>query len=256
MIRIRTVIVDDEPLGRAGVRVLLEGDPEVEIVAECADVPEAAHAISSLTPDLLFLDVHLPGQNGFDLVRSVAPDKAPIVVFVTAFDQHALQAFDADAVDYVVKPIDEDRFALAVRRAKAHVRRLRLERSADDIAERLPSRPGARSAPVRFVVRAGERSVVIPAGEVEWIEAADYYARLHAGRDSHLLRESLTSLAGRLSGAGFFRVHRSALVRIADVVEIRADAHGRHEVVLRSGTRLPLSRRRREALQHAIQHGV
>jgi two-component system, LytTR family, response regulator len=252
MTSVRTMIVDDEPLGRAGVRVLLEQDPDIEVVAECADVPEAANAIRTHAPDLLFLDVQMPGLNGFDLVRCMPAGSAPVVVFVTAFDSHALQAFDAEAIDYVVKPIDEDRFAAAVRRAKTHVRRLRLERATGGLAELLLP-PGPTGVPVRFVVRTGSRSVIIPAGDVEWIEAADYYARLHVRDGSHLLRESLTSLAKRLTRAGFVRVHRSALVRVTEVIEIRPAARNRHELVLRSGARLPVSRRRLEALERALE---
>jgi two-component system LytT family response regulator len=238
---LRALIVDDEPLARTLVRVLLERDAEVTVCGECSGVDAAAEAARS-RPDILFLDVQMPEVDGFDLLAQMGVDKPPVVVFVTAYDQYAVRAFEVHALDYLLKPIDDARFAQALTRAKAQARSRR-EGAVDRRLGALLA-DHARHAR-RFLVRTREKTVVVDAGQIDWIEAADYYATLHAGGRAHLLRETLTELAQRLDPARFVRVHRSAIVNLERVVEIHPLFRGDSELVLRDGTRVRLSRTRR-----------
>jgi two-component system LytT family response regulator len=246
---LRALVVDDEPLARQLVRVLLEGDTEVTVCGDCSGVDAAAETARA-RPDILFLDVQMPEVDGFELLARIGVEKAPVVVFVTAYDQYALRAFEVHAIDYLLKPIDESRFRQALARAKAQARARR-----DGAVDR---RLGALLADHarharRFLVRTREKTIVVDAGQIDWIEAADYYATLHAGGQAHLLRETLTELAQRLDPARFFRVHRSAIVNLERVVEIHPLFRGDSELVLRDGTRVRLSRtRRREFHQRFV----
>jgi two-component system LytT family response regulator len=241
---IRAVVVDDEPLARAGLRALLEDDPDMVVVAECANGHEAVAALRAHAPDLVLLDVQMPGLDGFGVVREIGADRMPVVVFATAFDQYALQAFEARALDYLLKPFTDERFRDVLGRAKEQVR------------QRRPGAPGMPSAaPARLEVRLGNRVVFVRIDDVDWVEAADYYVRLHVGPASHLVRETMQELEARLDGRRFVRVHRSAIVNVERVRELRTVAAGRHEVVLRDGTRLPLSRSRREIVARALAGG-
>jgi two-component system LytT family response regulator len=257
MTRIRTLLVDDEPLARAGLRALLGGDPNVEVVGECGDGPEAVEAIEALRPDLLFLDVQMPEMDGFDVLRSVRTATPPVTVFVTAYDRHALRAFEAQAWDYVLKPVDEDRFARTLERAKAQVRRVHAEDLRLRLAALLSSpAPPAEPAPEppyrhRLVVKSAGRATPIHAEDVDWIEGADYYVRLHVSGRAHLLRESMATLERELDPRRFCRVHRSAIVNMDRVREIRSGAPT--EVVLLDGTAIPLSRARREHLEAQLR---
>jgi two-component system LytT family response regulator len=238
--RLRALVVDDEPLARSLLRVLLARDPEFEVAGECGGV-EAAGEVARTRPDVLFLDVQMPEVDGFDVLAALEPDRVPVVVFVTAWDHYAVRAFDVHAVDYVLKPIDEARFAEALARAKARARArgpgadARLGALLDDHARRLR----------RFLVHTREKTVVVDAAQVDWIEAADYYATLHVGGKAHLVRETLTDLARRLDPEKFFRVHRSAIVNLDRVREIHPLFRGDAELVLDGGTRVRLSRTRR-----------
>jgi two-component system LytT family response regulator len=235
------LVVDDEPLARALVRLLLERDPEVAVAGECTGVAAAAE-VERLRPDILFLDVQMPEVDGFDVLAEIGPERAPVVVFVTAFDRYAARAFEVHALDYVLKPIDEARFAVAVGRAKAQARARRAGTSDPRLGALLEDH--ARHTR-RFLVRTHDRTVVVNAEDVDWIEAADYYASLHVGGKTHLLRETLTQLAARLDPERFFRVHRSAIVNLDRVREIHPLFRGDSELVLKDGTRLRLSRSRR-----------
>jgi two-component system LytT family response regulator len=263
---VRTLVVDDEPLARAGLRALLDEDPEVAVVAECANGREAVAAVRAHAPDLVLLDVQMPGLDGFGVVREVGADAMPVVVFATAFDQYALRAFEARALDYLLKPFTDERFRDVLARAKAQVRQRRAgalgARLAGELAALLagggapaPAAPPPPPGPARVPVRLGTRTAFVRLDDVDWIEAADYYARLHVGGASHLLRETMDELEARLDPRRFVRVHRSAIVRVDRVRELRAVAAGRHEVVLRDGTRLPLSRSRRERVERALAGG-
>jgi two-component system, LytTR family, response regulator len=238
---LRALIVDDEPLARALLRVLVERDPEVAVAGECGGV-EAAAVVERERPDVLFLDVQMPEVDGFDVLAALAPGRAPVVVFVTAYDQYAVRAFDVHAVDYLLKPVDESRFAEALARAKAQAR-ARRPGAADPRLDALLD-DHARHAR-RFLVRTHDKTVVVEAADVDWIEAADYYATLHVGERAHLVRETLTDLAQRLDPERFFRVHRSAIVNLDRVREIHPLFRGDAELVLAGGTRVRLSRTRR-----------
>ena len=237
---IRALIVDDEPLARERLRTLLAREPDVTLVGEAGDGAAAVRAILEHRPDLVFLDVQMPEIDGFDVLEAVADAPAPAVIFATAFDRHALRAFEVHAIDYLLKPFDRARFAAALDRARVEL--ARGEAAAPRLLAMLKGlsahRPGAR----RLVVRDGGRVFFLPVDEVDWIEAAGNYVRLHAGAVQHLVRETMKSLAERLDPAVFARVHRSAIVNVDRIREMRAGFHGEYEIVLRSGARLQSSR--------------
>lgn len=243
--RWRALIVDDEPLARTLVRVLLEGDPEVVVCGEGSGKGAAAEAART-QPDILFLDVQMPEVDGFDVLAQIGVDNAPVVVFVTAYDHYAVRAFEVHALDYLLKPIDETRFAQALMRAKAQARARRGGATDPRLGALLDDH--ARHAR-RFLVRTREKTVVVDVDQIDWIEAADYYATLHVGGKAHLLRETLIELEQRLDPQRFFRVHRSAIVNLERVREIHPLFRGDCELVLRDGTRVRLSRTRRREFQ-------
>lgn len=230
----KVMIVDDEPLARQVVRLLVESDRELTIVAECSGV-EAAARIEESRPDILFLDVQMPEVGGFDVLERVGIDSVPAVVFVTAYDAYALRAFDAHALDYLLKPFDDRRFYEALSRAKEKVR----------------TRP-AKALVRRFLVRTRDRMVFVKADDIDWIEAADYYASLHAGGKSHLVRQTMTDLEKQLDPEKFVRVHRSAIVNLDRVAELHPLFRGDGILVLHDGTRLRLSRARREEFERRL----
>jgi two-component system, LytTR family, response regulator len=231
--KIRAVIVDDEPLARANLSVLLRPDPEIEIVSECGSGVEAPNEIRRTKPDLLFLDVQMPECDGFDVLELLGNDVPPAVVFVTAYDQYALRAFEAGALDYLLKPFEDARFALAVDRAKQKVAR---------------GRDQPRKLEFITVKSAGQVAFVSPQ-EIDWIEAADYYVGLHVGPKTHLLRRSIAELEQDLDPAVFCRIHRSTIVNLNRLRSLRLNEDGEYTVVLESGTSLRLSRRYRKPLQ-------
>ena len=226
------MVVDDEPIARLALRVLLERDPEIELVAD-GDAAAAERLVPRERPELLFLDVHMPGLDGFELLERIGVETVPAVVFVTAWDRHAKRAFDVGAVDYLLKPFDDERFSLTLSRVKQ-----RLDRSGPR-ADRLR----------RLMARTGDRVTMVDLDQVDWIEAADYYVQLHVGKKSYLLREPMRDLEARLDPRRFMRIHRSAIVAIDRVAELRPSAHGDHCVRLRDGTDLKLSRARRGRLR-------
>jgi two-component system LytT family response regulator len=240
--RLRAVVVDDEPLARDLLRALLARDAEIEVAGDCAGV-DAAEAIGRLRAEVVFLDVQMPEVDGFGVLAALPPGPPPVVVFVTAYDRYALRAFEVHAVDYLLKPIDEGRFAQALARAKARARDRRRGAAPDGRLDALLDDHARHTR--RFLVRTHEKTVVVDAGDVDWIEAADYYATLHVGPRAHLVRETLTGLARRLDPERFFRVHRSAIVNLDRVREIHPLFRGDAELVLEGGTRVRLSRTRR-----------
>ena len=236
MDRVRALIVDDEPLARARIRDLLAADAEVEIAGECGDGVEAVEAIRALAPDLVFLDVQMPERGGFDVVAEIGPDRMPVVVFVTAYDDYALKAFEAHALDYILKPFDEARFRGALSRAKTQVHVAR----------------AARGAPprhlTRLMVKSGDRFVFVKDDEIDWVEADGNYVRLHVGEAEYLLRETIRGLEARLDPERFLRIHRSTIVNLDRVREIHPLFHGEYRVVLADQTKLTLSRGYRDRL--------
>jgi two-component system, LytTR family, response regulator len=258
--RIRTAVVDDEPLARQILRDLLAEDPEIELVAE-GDGAGLAPTIASLELDLLFLDIEMPEVSGFELLECLGPDAAPpgaspVVVFVTAYESYALRAFEARALDYLLKPFSDARFAAALARAKERLAERRGPGPAA-LAELLASLRPAPRPPFaeRLLVPIGAKSVVVPCAEIDWIEAADYYARLHCGGKTYLLRESMASLEARLDPSRFVRIHRSAIVQLDRIVELHPHFKSDQVVVLRGGRRLALSAARRQLLEERLGRG-
>lgn len=237
MTPIGAVVVDDEPLARANIVSLLGTDPEISLLAECSAGADAVKVVRELRPSLLFLDVQMPGLDGFGVLESLGADVPPAVVFVTAFDQYALKAFEAEALDYLLKPYDNARFFRALSRAKAS----------------LTQRPVENRRLERIMVRSAGRISFLTIEEIDWVEAADYYSCLHAGPRTHLLRRSMAELERDLEAERFCRIHRSTIVNLSRVRDLCLDSSGEYEVVLRDETRLKVSRGYREKLQTAMQ---
>jgi two-component system LytT family response regulator len=234
---------------------LLGGDPEIEVVGECAGGAEAARVIKDATPDILFLDVQMPEVDGFEVLRRARPAEVPAVVFVTAHDAYAIRAFEAEALDYLLKPFDDERFHRTVERAKARVREHLVNRLARRMAATLDAR--AEPAPAasyveRLPIRREGKVFFVRVDDVDWIEAADYCVRIHTAGRFHLLRETLGEMESRLDPHRFFRVHRSAIVNLGRIKELQSHFHGDGVVVLHDGSRLRVSRGRRERLHQLL----
>lgn len=248
---IRTLIVDDEPLARERLRTLLADEPDVAVVGECGNGREALRAITEQRPDLVFLDVQMPELDGFEVLRRLGGTGAPAIVFVTAYDQYALRAFDVHALDYLLKPFDRERFGNTLRRV-----RVELQRSAagvlDDRVKRLLLALDRKTQfDQRLAIKSGGRISFVPTEEIEWIEAADNYVRLHTESGVHLLRSTMNEIEERLDPDQFVRIHRSAMVRIARIREIQPWFNGEYVVILRDGTKRTSSRGYRDRL-HAL----
>lgn len=237
MTPIGTMVVDDEPLARASIVSLLRRDPEISVLGECGSGAEAVEAVRERSPSLLFLDVQMPGCDGFAVLESLGIEVPPAVVFVTAYDRYALKAFEAEALDYLLKPYTNERFFRVLSRAKTA----------------LAQRPLESRRSERLMIRSAGRIWFLAVGEIDWVEAADYYPSLHSGARTHLLRRSMRELERDLESRYFCRIHRSTIVNLARVRELRLDSGGEHEVVLRDETRLKVSRSYREKLQAALQ---
>jgi two-component system LytT family response regulator len=229
------LIADDEPAARRGVRQLLAPFPEFAVVGECRNGAEVLASLDTLKPDVVFLDVQMPGIDGFEVIRRRTPDRMPAVVFLTAYDEFAIQAFEAQALDYLVKPVSEARFAATIKRLTRQLRAV----------------PPARDR--NIVVTTSRGTVVLPLHEIDWIESADNYARIWTGGRSYLLREPLRDIERRVRAHGFVRAHRRALVRLGAVRELSMAGAGSPLAVLASGTRIPISRRRRAAFAAAVR---
>ena len=253
---LRTLIVDDEPLARIGVRGLLASHADVEIIGECDNGGIALAMIEREAPDLLLLDVEMPSLSGFDIMRAMRSEGFPIVVLLTAHAEHALRAFDAGAVDYVVKPFTDDRFRRAIERARTRVQ----ERRLSDVAERAPAGSRNNGVPVgasylaRIPVRSLHKTSYVRVQDIVWISASDYYAELHLPNSKPILvRETMHSLEERLDPAVFCRIHRSAIIRLDSVAELYTSSDDRQIVRLRDGTRVLVGRNRRRALEAALR---
>jgi len=232
---VRVLIVDDEPLARQSLRMLVESDRELTIAGECSGI-DAVELIARTKPDLLFLDIQMPEVDGFEVLERAGVDSVPAVIFVTAYDEYALRAFEVHALDYLLKPFDDRRFFAALSRAKAQVK--------------------SRTTPCyarRFCVRTREKVLFVKADDIEWIEAADYYSSFHIGGKAYLLRQTMAELERQLDPAKFVRVHRSAIVNLERVQEMHPLFRGDGVLVLQDGTRLRLSRARREEFERRLQ---
>jgi two-component system LytT family response regulator len=248
---IRAVIVDDEPLARRRIRGLLVEAGDVDVVAECANGREAIQAIEASPPDLLFLDIQMPEVDGFDVLRAIGVDHVPVVIFVTAYDQFALRAFEAHALDYLLKPFDDERFEAALQRARERIR----QQQGGDLDHRLRALlqevRGDRGYLRRLAVPTGPRSVFVRTEEIDWIEAERNYVRLHVGGRTHLLRENLSRIESALDPAAFCRIHRSTIVNVDRIQAVESLFGGEYLVVLHDGTRLTSGRSYRRNL-HAL----
>jgi two-component system LytT family response regulator len=243
---LRVLIVDDETVARRRIRRLLATEGDVVIVGECEDGASALSAIAAEKPDVAFLDVQMPELDGFDVVRSIAPTELPAIVFVTAFDQYALQAFDVHAIDYLLKPFTRERFRTALTRARERLLSRTRQGDVDKLIEHLRT---TRRYPTRVAVRTTDRYVVVNWADVDWVEAADNYVTLHVGAREYLLRDTLASLEQQLDPERFGRIHRSALVQFDRIAELHPASHGDIDLVLRNGVHLTLTRTWREAFR-------
>lgn len=243
---IRVIIVDDEQLARNRIRRMLKTDPSLVVVGEFASGEEALPIIKAHPPDLLFLDVQMPGMDGFGLLSALGDEQLPVVVFVTAFDHYALKAFEAFALDYLLKPFDRKRFEKTVHRAKQVIEHQRLSRTSQNLAALLDSLKPQVTFLERLAVRQGDGIRFIKVEAIDWIEAEGNYVKVHLGHESHLLREPLSHLETRLDPKRFVRIHRSTLVNIDRVVEIHPLFHGNCCLVLQDGTQLTMTRNYRE----------
>jgi two-component system, LytTR family, response regulator len=245
---IRALIVEDEPLARERLKMYLADEPDIEIIGECADGRQAVSAIRSLDPDLVFLDIQLPELDGFGVVEEVGAERMPTVVFVTAYDQHAMRAFDVYALDYLLKPYKRERLRRAVERARAQVRRGKGEALSEQLLSLLESvRPGSRSVE-RLMIKSPGRVYFIRADEIDWIESEGNYVRIHAGKESHFLRDTLGSMEARLDRQKFVRIHRSTIVNVESIKELQPLFSGDYAVILHGGGRLTMSRGHKEKL--------
>ncbi|MFM9915800.1 MAG: LytR/AlgR family response regulator transcription factor [Rhizobacter sp.] len=263
MNKIRTVVVEDEPVSRDRLLALLSEEQDVEVVGACADGRSAATAIANTTPDLVFLDIQLPEMDGLTLARAFDADTRPAVVFVTAHDSYALPAFEIHALDYLLKPFSAQRFRSALAYAREHLAQRRATSIGRHIlgllpdVQATPAPPPVSSTPVsageRLVVKSSGRIYFVKIADIDWCEAAGNYIRVHVGAQAHLIRETMNRLESQLEPRLFVRVHRSTIVNVDRIQELRSSFNGEHVVVLRSGTRLTMSRGYREALQERLK---
>jgi two-component system LytT family response regulator len=261
--RVRTLVVDDEPLARRNLRLLLEADAEVEIVGEAASGREALASIRLHSPDLIFLDIQMPEMDGFGVLENIEAAAMPVIVFVTAFDRYALRAFEFHALDYLLKPFDDARFEKALRQAKLQVE----QREIKDLSRRLIALLEGRDLPAasreparpvyltRLLIKSAGRVFFLKADEIDYVSAEDYYVKLHVGRKNHLLRETMNEMESKLDPEKFIRIHRSSIVNLERVQELQQHFNGDYVVLLHDGTELKLSRNRREQLQSLLKSG-
>ncbi|HEX9637950.1 MAG TPA: response regulator [Acidobacteriota bacterium] len=245
---IRTLIVDDEALARERIRDLLGEEPDIVLAGECATGSEARTALRELTPDLIFLDVQMPELDGFGLLEGIELDHQPVIVFVTAYDQYALRAFEVHAVDYLMKPFDRERFKKALERARREIAQTKNRDLSDQLRHLIRDLGSEKVYTERLVVKSGGRIRFLKAEEIDWIEAAGNYVRLRVGPETHLLRETMAKIEAKLDPIKFLRIHRSTIVNIERVKEIVPRLYGEHVVTLRDGTQLTMSRGYRDKL--------
>ena len=266
--RLRVLIVDDEPLARANLRELLEDESDLVIVGECGNGADAVTRISSDEPDLVLLDIQMPEIDGFGVLRAIGTEHMPAVIFVTASDAHAVRAFEVHAVDYVLKPVDRDRLVEAIGRAKRRLgetpdrdeeseARSRLAALVAEVSAAVATTAGAaRGGVSRLAIKGDGRVIFVRTADVDWIEAMDNYVRLHVGRDTHLMRETLTHLEARLPAQSFLRIHRSTIVNVERIREVQPWFAGDYVLILGDGTKLTTGRRYRAAVQALLDRAL
>jgi two-component system, LytTR family, response regulator len=239
-------------MARQGIRIRLEKDADISVVGECDEGTAAVQCVNDARPDVVFLDVQMPGMNGFDVIRQIPQEQMPLIVFLTAYDQYAVKAFEVHAFDYLLKPIDDERFREVVRRVRRQlelVDKSNLDKRLEALlAEQLEFNASSRRRPDRFAIRSGTKISFVMADEIDWIEASDDYVSLHVGKRTHLLRETLNNLEQRLDPHNFVRIHRSTIIRADRLREIRVLPNRELRVTLGDGTELKVSRTYRDRL--------
>jgi len=249
---LRVIIIDDEPLGRQKIRRLLKSENDVEIVGEYDGGSETVSEVRRLAPDLVFLDIQMPEQDGFDILGQIGEHEIPHVIFVTAYDQYALRAFEIHASDYLLKPFDRERFHSALKRVREDIQKSRTRRVDDRLVALLEDLKASREFPERLAVKSGGRVHFVRTGEVDYVQAAGNYIRLHVGAKSYLLRETMNDIQSKLNPRQFVRIHRSTMVNIESVKELQPWFGGSFVVILQNGTRLNMSRAFRGDLSSTI----
>jgi two-component system, LytTR family, response regulator len=246
--KIKTLIVDDEPIARDRVRRMLLEETDVEIVGECGNGKEAVSFINENQPDLVFLDIQMPEMNGFEALQNLNLNKTPAIIFVTAYDQYAIRAFDVHALDYLLKPFNRERLKRAVTRAREQIEKAGTGKIDERLASLLKDLTSSKKYLERLVVKSVGRVFFLRTDEVDWIEAAGNYVKLHVGREGHLIRETMNGLEAKLNPDKFLRIHRSTLVNIDRIKELNPLFSGDYTVMLKNGTELTLSRNYRDRL--------
>jgi len=251
---LRVLVADDQPMARERLVSLLSAEPGVQVAGTAASGPEAIDCIRSASPDLVFLDLQMPGMDGFKVIEVIGVDRMPATVFVTAYDEYAVRAFEVHALDYLLKPFGRQRFQSALERARRHLERERQGEMAGRLAELLRT---GRQEPTgeRLLVKSGGRVSFVDVESIDWVEAEGNYVRIYAGAQVHLMRETMSGLIGKIGPHRFFRIHRSRIVNIKRVKELLIAGGGDYQVVLFDGTKLGLSRLYRDALQEQLTGG-
>ena len=262
---LRAIIVDDEPLARKGLRLRLAEIENVEVIAECANGREALKEVAETNPDLMFLDIQMPGMSGFDVISKMQQDEMPLIIFVTAFDQYAIEAFDVHAVDYLLKPIDADRLAEAVERAISHAdqngavtdkqRLLELiisitGKSENSITQLLRDHTGVKSYPDKIAIKDGSETTLVLSRDIDWVDAAGDYMCVHANNETHIMRITMKELEEQLDPANFQRVHRSTIVNLDRVDKVCSHMNGEFHLLLNNGSSIKMSRSYKEKVKH------
>jgi two-component system LytT family response regulator len=251
---IRTLIVDDEPLARDRIKRFLRDEADIQIIGECKNGLEAIDSITSEKPDLVFLDIQMPEKTGFEVIKSLGSKKLPTIIFVTAYDQYALQAFDVHALDYLLKPFNRERIKRAVSRAREHIDHRKIGELDERLNSLIADIRGEKKYLDRLVVKAVGRVFFLKSDEIDWIEAAGNYVKLHVGREAHMIRETMNGIEAKLDPEKFLRIHRSTVVNIDRIKELHPMFSGDYAVILRNGTELALSRNYRERFTELFEN--
>ena len=252
----RTIIADDEPLAREKLRVLLSSETGVKIVAECRDGQQTIAALRTQKPDLLLLDIQMPDADGFQVLRDIPAEEMPIVIFTTAYDQYAVRAFEAHALDYLLKPFDQERLHGAIERARAELLKVNDRELTSRLLDLMANSQMTSQVGRRLVIRTGGRVVFLDVDEIDWVEAAANYVRLHVGKESYLLREGISRISEKLDPGNFVRIHRSTLANVRKIKELQPCNSGEYIMVMKDGKELSCSRGYRTKLQSVIERNV
>jgi len=253
---IKTLVVDDEPIARRSVCRQLEGEADIDIIGVCGSGREALSIIQKQKPDLVFLDIHMPELDGFELLENVKLDEWPTIIFVTAYERYALRAFDIHVLDYLLKPFDRERFQKALNRARRQIRDSGVDQTNSRVLALIESLKRQQNYLERFAINSGGRTLFLNAQEIEWVEAADNYVLLHVGRKEHLLHETMGSIETKLDPRSFLRIHRSKIVNLGRVKELQPMFHGNYVVTMSDGSRLTSGRSYRAKLQILLTNGL